>query len=198
MTELILIRHGETEWNVIGRYQGQADPPLNDKGILQAHELAEKLADSGLQVLYSSPLKRAAQTAEILARRLSLPVHYDRRIVEIHQGDWQTRLRAEIQEIYPELFASWESQPWDVTPPGGENLVAVQHRVFAAVDEMLDQHPQSCVGLVAHRIPIALIKMKFQGLDPDIVRTLHLPNTYFESLIIDPRDDLNQDDLESA
>lgn len=192
MTELILIRHGETEWNVIGRYQGQADPPLNANGRLQAYALAEKLIDSGLEVLYSSPLKRAAQTAEILAQQLSIPVKFDRRFFEIHQGDWQTRLRSEIEEMYPELFANWETRPWDVTPPGGEHLSMVQKRVDAALQDILHQYPDGCVGLVAHRIPIALIKMKYQGLEPDIVRTLHLPNTYFESLHIQPDDEKNQ------
>jgi broad specificity phosphatase PhoE len=187
MTELLLIRHGETEWNVIGRYQGQADPPLNETGLEQAHQLADKLADSGLQVLYSSPLRRAAQTAEILSWRLQVPVHYDQRLVEIHQGDWQERLRADIQDRYPELFSRWETEPWSVTPPGGEHLTAVQKRVYAAVADIIKTHNRERVGLVSHRIPIALVKLKYQGLDPDIVRTLHLPNTYYELLRINPQ-----------
>lgn len=184
MTEVFLIRHGETEWNVIGRYQGQADPPLNDNGIQQANRLVEKLADSGIDLLYSSPLKRAAQTAEILSQGLRIHLLFDPRLVEIHQGDWQTRLRAEIQDHYPDLFSRWENTPWDVTPPGGEHLTEVQARVYSAVDDLTFKYPGASIGLVTHRIPIALIKMKYQGLDPDIIRTLHLPNTYIESLEI--------------
>lgn len=190
MTRLILIRHGETDWNVEGRYQGQADPPLNARGLDQARQLADGangppfLRDAGLTVLYSSPLRRARQTAEVLAETLHLPLYLEPRLMEIHQGDWQRCLRADIAARYPDLFRRWETEPWQVTPPGGESLVQVRERVYAAVDELLARHaPQEAViGLVTHRIPIALLKMRYQGLDPDVVRTLHLPNTYWEEI----------------
>ena len=182
MARLILIRHGETEWNVEGRYQGQADPPLNSRGRRQALTLAHKLSAIGLELLVSSPLKRAAQTAQILARKFQLPILYDQRLMEIHQGDWQTRLRSEIEQHYPELFHRWETEPWQVTPPNGENLPQVQQRVNEFLDELLLRYPGSCIGIVTHRIPIALVKLRYQGLDADIVRTLHLPNTYFEEI----------------
>jgi broad specificity phosphatase PhoE len=182
MPSLILIRHGETEWNVEGRYQGQADPPLNSKGQQQALILAHKLKDIGLDLLVSSPLKRAAQTAQILANKLNLSIFYDTRLMEIHQGDWQTRLRSEIEQHYPELFHRWETEPWQVTPPNGENLSQVQQRVNEFLDELLSLHPDSRIGIITHRIPIALIKMRYQGLDPDIVRSLDLPNTFFEQI----------------
>jgi broad specificity phosphatase PhoE len=183
MTNLVLIRHGETEWNVTGRYQGQANPPLNENGRNQAHKLADKLAAIGLDLLISSPLQRAAQTATIIASQIGVPCVFDDRLVEIHQGDWQTRLRSEIESLYPDLFHRWMTTPWEVTPPGGENLEQVQVRVTASVEDILCQYPQQIVGIVTHRVPIALIKLRFQDLDPDIVRTLHLPNAYFESLI---------------
>ena len=182
MSRLILIRHGETEWNVEGRYQGQADPPLNSKGRQQARSLASKLSGAGLELLISSPLKRAAETAQILAEILDLPVLLDDRLMEIHQGDWQTRLRSEIEGQYPELFRRWESEPWQVTPPNGENLYQVQERVDAFLEETLQHYPESCIGIVTHRIPIALIKMRFQDMDANIVRNLHLPNTFFEEI----------------
>jgi broad specificity phosphatase PhoE len=184
MTNLVLIRHGETDWNVEGRYQGQADPPLNERGVAQSIELAEHLEMYGLNLLYSSPLKRCSQTAEMVARRLGIPLHLEPRLMEIHQGDWQTRLRAEINELYPELFRRWESEPWEVSPPNGESLYQVQERVVAAVEEIKAKYPQDCVGLVTHRVPIALLKVKYQGMDREIVRTLHLPNIYIEQLEI--------------
>lgn len=182
MTYLILIRHGETDWNVDGRYQGQADPPLNAKGLAQAYRLAEELAGVELRVLYTSPLRRALQTARILAETLDLPLHQEPRLMEIHQGDWQGRLRADIAARYPDLFRRWETEPWAVTPPGGEHLAQVQARVYAAVDDFLARHRSQRIGLVIHRIPIALIKVRYQGLDPDVVRTLQLPNTYWEEI----------------
>lgn len=184
MTSLILIRHGETDWNVIGRYQGQADPPLNQRGLEQARQLAEELSDAGLELIYTSPLRRAAQTAQIIADRYELRVFHEPRLMEIHQGDWQTLLRSEIESRYPQLFSRWETEPWEVTPPHGENLSQVQIRVKAAIDDILSRNADKRIGIVAHRIPIALIKMCFQGLDPDIVRTLNLPNTYHEVIEI--------------
>jgi probable phosphoglycerate mutase len=181
MTTLILIRHGETTWNVIGRYQGQADPPLNKRGIEQARIVAQELkAKTHIDVLYTSPLKRAIQTAEKIAAALEIPLYKDPRLMEIHQGDWQTKLRAEIEAAYPELFHRWETEPWKVTPPGGEHLTQVQARVYTAMDEIIQRSPGQRVGLVIHRIPIVLLKMRYQNLDPDIVRTIHLPNTYWE------------------
>lgn len=182
MTCLFLIRHGETDWNVEGRYQGQADPPLNERGLLQARELAERLDSIGLDILYTSPLQRAKQTAQVLADRLKIPYFEEQRLMEIHQGDWQTRLRGEIERIYPELFLRWETDPWVATPPGGEHLAQVQERVTVAITEILARHPKQRVGIVAHRIPIALLKVHYQGMDPDIVRTLRLPNAYFEEI----------------
>lgn len=184
MTRLILIRHGETDWNADGRYQGQADPPLNARGWEQARQLAGELENEDLGVLYSSPLLRAAQTAEVIATRLGIPLKLDGRLVEIHQGDWQTRLRSEIQELYPEVFHKWETAPWDVSPPGGERLVQVQTRVNQVIDEICQLHAGEPVGIVTHRIPIALVKIRWQAMDPDIVRSLHLPNGYYEAIDI--------------
>ena len=181
MTVLILIRHGETAWNVIGRYQGQADPPLNERGRKQAQKVAQELKEkTQIDRLFTSPLRRTKQTAEEIAKMLEIPLHSDPRLMEIHQGDWQTKLRSEIEEAYPDLFHRWESEPWQVTPPGGEHLSQVQTRVYTAVDEIIQRYPHQKIGLVIHRIPIALLKMRYQNLDPDIVRTIHLPNTYWE------------------
>ncbi|MEJ2264273.1 MAG: histidine phosphatase family protein [Anaerolineales bacterium] len=184
MTQLVLIRHGETDWNVEGRYQGQADPPLNARGMAQAERLAEELEQTGLEVLYTSPLLRARQTAEIVCEDLGIPLQVEPRLMEIHQGDWQTRLRREIEELYPEVFRRWEMEPWQVTPPKGEHLMQVQKRVNAAVDEIVTRHTSQTIGIVAHRIPIALIKVRYQGMDPDIVRTLELPNGYWEEVVV--------------
>jgi phosphoserine phosphatase len=184
MTSIVLIRHGETDWNVDGRYQGQADPSLNAKGIQQAHTLAKDIKRANMQLLYSSPLLRASQTADILANKLGLPLYFEQRLMEIHQGDWQTRLRGEIEALYPDLFKRWETQPWQVTPPGGESLDQVKARVDQVIDDLVRTHPGQKLGIVTHRIPIALVKMRFQNLDLDIVRTLHLPNTYWEEIMV--------------
>jgi phosphoserine phosphatase len=179
---LVLIRHGETDWNIEGRYQGQADPLLNPNGIAQSYQLAEELKDSQVDLLYSSPLQRAWQTARIISEGLQIPLFKEPRLMEIHQGDWQNRLRAEIEELYPHLFHKWENEPWEVSPPNGETLKQVQERVYAALDEITSRHVDQTIGLVCHRIPIALIKMRYQAVDQNIVRKLQLPNIYYEKI----------------
>ncbi len=181
-TRLILIRHGETDWNVEGRYQGQADPPLNPKGIEQARRLAQILKDKGIDVIYSSPLKRAWQTAQIIAQVIDAPVYPEPRLMEINQGEWEGLHVTEIQARYPEIFQQWEKDPWHTHIPGGETLTQVQKRVYAAVDEILSKHPGQTIALVTHRTPIALLKVRYQGLDPKLVRKIELPNTYWEEI----------------
>jgi len=184
MTRLILIRHGETDWNVEGRYQGQADPPLNEHGREQAQKLAADLRDAGLDILYSSPLRRARETAQALEGCLGLSVRFDGRLMEVSQGDWEGRRRGRIEQLYPELLRRWEVDPWSASPPGGETLLEVQARVNAALDEILARHPGRCVGVVTHRLPIMLIKLRYRGLSSEAAQTLHLPNAYWEEIPI--------------
>jgi broad specificity phosphatase PhoE len=182
MTILYLIRHGETDWNILGRYQGQADPPLNNQGLAQSKTLAESLRNENIDIIYTSPLMRARQTAEIISNRLGVDLVVDPRFMEIHQGDWQMRLRSEIEALYPELFSAWENKPWDITPPAGESLHEVAGRVESALEDILERYPGLKVVIVTHRIPIALLKVRYQNLDRDIVRTLTLQNTYWEKI----------------
>ncbi len=184
-TRLLLIRHGETDWNVEGRYQGQEDPPLNRRGRDQARLLAETLSGIPLTVLYSSPLKRARETARTLKKRLAVPLHFEPRLMEIHLGDWGSRLVTEVAARDPERFHLWETDPWSVTPPGGESLHQVRERVYAAVDGIVRRHEGKTIGLVAHRIPLALLKIRYQALDVALVRKLYLPNAGWEEIVLD-------------
>ena len=88
-THFCLVRHGQTDWNVIGRYQGQSNVPLNQIGLQQAAETAENLAVDSFTALYSSDLLRTVQTAKAISVKLNLPIHLDTRLREINQGDWE-------------------------------------------------------------------------------------------------------------
>ena len=98
---LYCVRHGESTHNAEGRIQGQADIPLSDFGRRQSEAVAEALAALAIDAVYASPLRRALETAEIIARRVQLDVRTDARLMEIHAGIFQNRMRAEIQEQYP-------------------------------------------------------------------------------------------------
>ncbi|NPA06191.1 MAG: histidine phosphatase family protein [Chloroflexi bacterium] len=184
MPTLLLVRHGETDWNREGRYQGQADPPLNARGRAQAHALGQRLQAEGWrpEVIYTSPLRRAAETAAILQTYLPAPVRVEPRLMEIHQGAWQGLLVDEIAQRWPQRFQAWETAPWTVRPPGGESLAEVRDRVYEAIDELVHRHPDDVVLVVSHRLPLALLKIRYQGYSPDQVRTIPIPNAGYEVL----------------
>ncbi len=184
MTRLLLIRHGETDWNVEGRYQGQADPPLNARGLAQARALAVRWQREGIRpaAIYASPLQRAWQTAEILAQATGAPLHAEPRLKEIGLGAWEGVLTPEIMRRWPETFRHWEERPWATRPPGGETIAEVQQRVYAAIDEIVARHPDETIAIVAHRLPLALLKIRYQGYDPAEVRRIPIPNAEAEEI----------------
>lgn len=180
MTTLYLIRHGETPWNVEGRYQGQLDPPLTEKGKEQAQATAEALASVGFEAIYSSDLARAKQTAEALAEKVDLPIQFDTRLREIHQGEWQGVVIDDIWAGWPEEIHGWETDPWEHHPPGGETLPQLQDRVFSAIDDMIKQHPQGTVAVVCHKLPIALLKIRYRDYPLDEIWSLLPKNAAWE------------------
>ncbi len=163
MTCLILIRHGETDWNVEGRYQGQSDVPLNNHGRRQAIELAAELRERKPSAIYCSDLKRAGESAEILGRDLGLSVHKDSRLREIHLGSWEGMLFEEIQAMYSDLLQLRKLAPRTVSAPGGETMEHVRIRVMAAVKDIVGSHPDETIAVVSHGLPIAILIAHCQG-----------------------------------
>ncbi|MBN2386380.1 MAG: histidine phosphatase family protein [Anaerolineales bacterium] len=156
MTHLFLIRHGETDWNVEGRWQGQADVPLNARGRAQAARMAETLRGLDLQAIYASDLVRARETAEALAAVHGLEVRLDARLREIHQGEWQGLLVGEIEARYAARFHERRRDPLNVAPPGGETVAGVQARVVAFLQEVVARHPGQTLAIVAHGFVLAV------------------------------------------
>lgn len=143
MTPVILLaRHGETDDNMVGRFQGHSDTPLNDRGRAQARELAERLAahDPPIGSLWCSDLSRARETAEIVGARLGLTARVDPRLREGWRGRWEGFLFEEIVEREPELYAAWRSPDAEegFRFPGGESLAEHQARVLAALADIAE------------------------------------------------------------
>jgi broad specificity phosphatase PhoE len=155
MTRFWLARHGETDWNLEGRFQGQADSPLNATGVEQANELAEMVAGKGIQAIYCSDLIRALQTAQIIGERLGLEPLIDLRLREIRLGEWEGMQLDDIKATYPEIWDNRRGDPVNAHPPGGENLVELAERVWAAADEIAQQHPGGTILIVAHGVSLA-------------------------------------------
>lgn len=150
MVRIILIRHGETNWNLQGRYQGQEDTRLSEKGFAQAGLLAQGLKNVHLDLCISSPLKRSFLTCKACADLHHLPVHSDKRLTEINHGAWEGELACEIQAHYPEEFKKWHTEPHKVQMPGGENLEDVRRRARAAFDEYAEKYEGQTILVAAH------------------------------------------------
>ncbi len=150
MTNLILIRHGRSTWNAVGRIQGQADPPLDELGREQARWLAERLREDLPVMLYTSPLQRAKETAEIIGQSLSVPVALDGRLKEYDVGDIAGLMWEQVAERYPDLARRWAEAEEGIEFPGAEKGELFQARVAAAFDEIVARHAGGPIGVVTH------------------------------------------------
>ena len=166
MVRLILARHGETAWNVQARYQGQTDLPLTGAGQRQAAALARRLARETIDVVYTSPLQRARQTAESIAAVHGLPANSDVRLSEIAFGAWEGLTYGRIREQFPQALGAWEADPWNATPPGGESLSQLAARVGSALDDVARTHAGQTVLLVSHGGPLRVLLCLGLGLAP--------------------------------
>ncbi len=148
---LLLVPHAETDWNAQGRFQGHADVSLNERGRRQAFLLQQRLADEPLQAIVASDLRRALETAEILAAPHGLHVKAERRLRELHFGDWDGLTYAEIQESAADALAEWQNDPLQASPPGGERLADLAQRLREFLHGLSDHATESTILLVAHR-----------------------------------------------
>ena len=164
MTRLCLVRHGETDWNVEGRYQGQSDTPLNQKGRAQAEMLARELQSTSFAAVYTSDLERARETAAIIAQSLRLPVTMEPRLREIHQGAWEGKRVQSIKAHYSALWHRRTADPAKVRPPGGETVEEVATRVHAALTDIATTHYEESILVVSHGLAIATAICATEGL----------------------------------
>lgn len=166
MTQFWLVRHGQTDWNVEGRWQGQVEsaPPLNAAGQAQAEALAAQLNGARFEAIYSSDALRARETAGILAARLRLTVKVDPRLREIHQGEWEGMLGRDIADRYPAAWAARERDPLHARPPGGESVAEVAARLWRAADDILRVHPVGQLLIVSHGLALATLICRARGL----------------------------------
>lgn len=164
MTEIILARHGETEWNVEEVFRGRLDVELNETGIKQAELLAEYLSERKIDAIYSSPLQRASKTAEIIAGYHKLDVEIAPGLIDFDYGKWQGLPHQEVKDKYKELYALWVSHPDRVKIPDGESLNDVRKRAMSVVGDVITKY-KGTVVLVAHRVVNKVLICALLGLD---------------------------------
>lgn len=164
MTELILVRHGETAWNAGEVFRGRADIGLNERGLKQAEMAGQYLKDAAVEAVYSSPLTRAAGTAAAIARRHGLEIITATGLNDLDFGAWQGMTHNAVREDYGELYDQWRTEPADMRMPGGESLDEVRARAMVLVEAVIAWH-HGTVALVSHRVVLKVLICAMLGLD---------------------------------
>jgi broad specificity phosphatase PhoE len=151
MTRIILVRHGQTEWNRKERFRGRVDVDVNDAGRAQAEACARAIvARWKPAAVYSSPRSRAVHTAEAIARPLGVAVHVEPGLDDLDYGEWHGRTADDARARWPELIEAWFRSPGTVQPPGGETLQALQGRALASLLSLATRHAEATLVAVAH------------------------------------------------
>lgn len=160
-----MVRHGQTEWNRVERFRGRADLSLNDMGVKQAEAAAISLKNWQVAAIYSSPMKRALQTAEPIARNFHLTVQPLEGLIDIDFGVFQGLSAEEAREKDSKLLTMWVEQPHLAQFPNGENLDIVRQRVVTGVNELAAKHKDQTVILVSHTVVCRVLMCAMLGLD---------------------------------
>lgn len=185
MKRIYLVRHGQTEWNAAGRWQGMLDVPLSDVGHEQAHLLADYLRDRPIGAVYSSDLTRAWKTAEPLAQLKGLDVHKDERLREVNYGVFQGMTHEEIRTRFPTEERSLMSDYMDFVAPEGESRRQVQARAYAAWQEIVGNGTGPEILIVTHGGPVRVLLMKLFPDQLDRMMKVPVPNTSVTTLVQD-------------
>ncbi len=185
-TRIIAIRHGETAWNAESRLQGQLDIPLNPLGRAQAAQLAEALRDEGLELVISSDLGRAADTARALAEPLGLPLLFDTGLRERGFGTMEGRTFQELDERAPELALRWRRRDPEFGPPGGERLRDFYARSVATAERLALAHAGRTIALVTHGGVLDCLYRAATRIELQASRTWQLGNAAINRLLHTP------------
>jgi broad specificity phosphatase PhoE len=146
---LYLIRHGQTDWNIEKRMQGQRNIELNKRGIEQTRTLSKKLKNYDIKKLYSSPLIRAYKTGKIIGEELGLDCKAVDELMEFNFGVWQGMTYAEIEREYKEQWDNWNNESWKVNIPKGESFLKGMERIVNTVDNLVDKNEDN-LAIVTH------------------------------------------------
>ncbi len=168
MAQIILVRHGQTEWNRIERFRGQADVPLNQTGLAQAEATGQRIADEWQPAaIYAGPLSRTMRTAEAVGACCHLPVSVEQRLVDINYGEWQGLTPDVVRERWPEELSVWYNVPHLARIPNGETLENLRIRAMSAVNDLVARHLDQTIVLVSHTVVNRIILLGVLGLGND-------------------------------
>jgi broad specificity phosphatase PhoE len=173
--QVVLVRHGATDWNLQGRCQGSTDRDLSDVGVRQAEQIAELLSEEKFHAVYSSHLRRARQTAERISQPHNLPVLIEEEIRELDHGALEGLTFTEIKANYAEFLVRWRSEPAEICVPGGERLADVAERAWNGLNQIVQRHVDAeRILVVSHNFPILGIVCRVSGTHLNEYRTFHV------------------------
>jgi 2,3-bisphosphoglycerate-dependent phosphoglycerate mutase len=184
-TTILLARHGETDWNAVGRWQGHTDRALTERGRRQAVELADRLANDEIDAVYSSDLLRAVETAEPVAKRLGLPLQTLPELREVDVGTWAGLTRDEVAKRFPDGFRRWSE--WQTGWEDGETYDEMGERVVGAILRLAGEHPGERILVVSHGGAIRALHAAAAGIDIATFRQLRqvVENARVTSILVE-------------
>ena len=187
MTNTIyIVRHGQTEWNLLGKTQGHGNSDLTSKGIEQAELLADSMTKYPIDYIYSSDLGRAYQTAEIIGNKLNIEVEKTEALREMNFGTWEGRIIKDIIEEDPELYKMWRNEPHLAKIPQGETLSQIKERTDAFIKEINEKYDGKHIVLVTHSLCARIMLLSFLDSDVKNIYRINQANTALN--IIELRD----------
>lgn len=173
--QILLVRHGATDWNLERRCQGSSDRDLSEVGIRQAEQLASLLSGEDIQAIYSSHLRRALQTAEYISQPHDLPVLIEEDVRELDHGHLEGLTFNQIKQNYAEFLLRWRSEPAEIRVPGGERLADVAERAWNGLNQIVQRHSDAeRILVVSHNFPIVGIVCRITGTDLNQYRSFHV------------------------
>jgi broad specificity phosphatase PhoE len=173
--QVLLVRHGATDWNLQGRCQGTTDLDLNQVGVRQAEQIAASLTNETIHGIYSSNLKRAQQTAQFISLYHQLPVLIETDVRELDHGELEGLTFAEIKRNYSQFIQKWRTEPAEIQVPGGERLVDVARRAWNGLNRIVQLHSaEEALVVVSHNFPILGIICRITGIHLNNYRTYHV------------------------
>lgn len=165
VTRLLLVRHGATQLTAEDRFSGAVGVDLSDEGRFQVRALAQRLSSERIEAIYSSPLSRTMETAQLLAAPQKLAVVERPGLREISHGRWEGLTRREVEERFPDEYASWEADPFTFAPVDGESGLSVLARALPVIRELVVAHPRQTVLVVSHKATLRILLSSLLGFD---------------------------------
>lgn len=173
---LLLVRHGEIPSNVNKVYAGTSSEGLTEKGLVQAREVSAKLKSCNIDLLYSSPIRRAVQTAEIIGKATGNNVLIENAFQELKMGPWEGLSEKEVADKYPEEWQVWNTSPAELRLPGRETLKELQERVVSGVKNIYKGCGDKNVVIVTHVAIIRVLQLWHEKKSLNLYKTIHVPN----------------------